>query len=138
SDQNPPTVAITTPAEGDTITKHVDVIGTASDDNLVSYTLSVAPVGSTTFTVIASGTTSLTNGVLGKFDPSGLANDSYTLRLQATDTGGNISSIDTTVNVAGDLKIGNFTLSFTDLSIPVSGIPITVTRTYDSLNAGTN
>src|SRR5262249_46053152 len=38
-------------------------------------------------------------------------------------------------NVAGDLKIGNFTLSFTDLSIPVSGIPVTLTRTYDSLNA---
>ena len=45
-------------------------------------------------------------------------------------------TIDTTVNVAGDLKIGNFTLSFTDLSIPVSGIPVTLTRTYDSLNAG--
>ena len=40
------------------------------------------------------------------------------------------------MNVAGDLKIGNFTLSFTDLSIPVCGIPVTLTRTYDSLNAG--
>jgi hypothetical protein len=32
--------------------------------------------------------------------------------------------------VAGDLKLGNFRLSFTDLSIPVTGIPITLTRTY--------
>ena len=39
------------------------------------------------------------------------------------------------MNVSGNLKIGNFTLSFTDLSIPVSGIPVTLTRTYDSLNA---
>ena len=46
------------------------------------------------------------------------------------------ATIENIVEVAGDLKIGNFTLSFTDLSIPVSGIPITVTRTYDSLNAG--
>ena len=46
SDQNPPDVAITSPADGDTITHAVDVIGTASDANLVSYTLSVAPVGS--------------------------------------------------------------------------------------------
>src|SRR5262249_21110735 len=45
------------------------------------------------------------------------------------------ASIETPVEVSGDLKIGNFTLSFTDLSLPVSGIPITVTRTYDSLNA---
>ncbi len=47
-------------------------------------------------------------------------------------------TLDETVNVASDLKLGNFTLSFTDLSIPVSGIPITVTRTYDSLTSGVN
>src|SRR5271157_6330637 len=136
SDQNPPTVDITTPTDGATITQPVDVIGTASDANLVSYTLSVAPVGSDSFTTIATGTTSVTNGVLGKFDPSGLANGAYDLHLEATDIGGNIAYIDETVNVAGDLKIGNFTLSFTDLSIPVSGIPVALTRTYDSLTAG--
>jgi hypothetical protein len=68
------------------------------------------------------------NGVLGKFDPSGLANDSYVLRLEATDAGGNVSFIDTTVNVAGDLKLGNFTLSFTDLSIPVSSVVYIIAR----------
>jgi RHS repeat-associated protein len=116
----------------------VNVIGTASDANLVSYTLLVAPVDSDTFTQIASGNTSVTAGVLGQFDPTNLANGAYTLRLQGTDIGGNVSTIDQTVNVAGDLKLGNFTLSFTDLSIPVSGIPITVTRTYDSLTSGSN
>src|SRR5205823_1262562 len=90
-DQNPPTVAITTSADGDAITQPVDVIGTASDENLVSYTLSVAPEGSDSFTQIASGTTSVTNGVLGRFDPSALANGAYDLRLTATDIGGNIS-----------------------------------------------
>ncbi len=135
SDLNPPTVAITTPADGDTITQPVQVIGTASDANLTSYTLSVAPDGSSSFTQIASGTTSVTNGVLGTFDPSSLANGAYDLRLQATDIGGNVLTIDETVNVSGNLKIGNFTLSFTDMSIPVSGIPVTLTRTYDSLNA---
>ena len=29
----------------------------------------------------------------------------------------------------------NLQLSFNDLTVPVSGIPITITRTYDSLNA---
>src|SRR5262249_12335916 len=29
----------------------------------------------------------------------------------------------------------NFTLSFTDLTVPVAGIPITVTRTYDTMTA---
>ena len=137
SDQNPPQVDVTSPLDGTTIYSPIDVIGTVTDDNLVFYTLSVAQLGSSTFTELFRGTTPVTNGVLGKFDPTGLVNDSYILRLEATDIGGNTSYIDTTVNVAGDLKIGNFTLSFTDLTIPVSGIPISVSRTYDSLQAGT-
>jgi hypothetical protein len=134
---NPPNVAITSPSDGDTISQPVSVVGAAMSEHLVNYTLSVAPAGSSTFTQIASGTKSVTNGALGTLDPTGLANGAYTLRLQATDTGGNIVYIDSTVNVSGNLKLGNFTLSFTDLSIPVSGIPVTLTRTYDSLNANT-
>ena len=38
--------------------------------------------------------------------------------------------------VAGDLKLGNFSLAFTDLTVPVLGVPISVTRTYDTLTAG--
>ena len=30
---------------------------------------------------------------------------------------------------------GNFSLRFTDITVPVAGIPITVTRTYDRLRA---
>src|SRR6266446_1549355 len=36
------------------------------------------------------------------------------------------------VIVERSLKVGNFTVSFTDLSIPVAGVPMEVTRTYDS------
>ena len=35
--------------------------------------------------------------MLGRFDPSGLANDTYILRLTATDAGGNDVDVDTTV-----------------------------------------
>ena len=59
------------------------------------------------------------------------------LQLVAEDAGGNASVEQILVEVTGDLKVGNFTLSFTDLSIPVSGIPIVLARTYDSLNAPT-
>ncbi|NES94080.1 MAG: hypothetical protein F6K32_02445 [Desertifilum sp. SIO1I2] len=38
------------------------------------------------------------------------------------------------VDVGGDLKLGNFRLSFTDLEIPLTGISIGITRTYDSLS----
>jgi hypothetical protein len=55
-----------------------------------------------------------------------LPNDSYTLRLTASNGGGN-KQVDIPVEVAGHLKLGDFTTSFTDLTIPVAGIPIGVT-----------
>jgi RHS repeat-associated protein len=74
--------------------------------------------------------------VLGTFDPTLLQNDAYTLRLSAFDTNGQGTITEQLVSVVGDLKLGNFRLSFTDLAIPVTGIPITVTRTYDTLTTG--
>ncbi|WP_051039776.1 putative Ig domain-containing protein [Synechococcus sp. PCC 7336] len=117
------------------ITAPTDIIGTVSDDNLQFYTLSVAPIGTENFQEIFRGTTPVVDGVLGSFDPTLLQNDAYTLRLEAVDAGGNSISVDRTVNVAGDLKLGNFQLSFTDLEIPIAGIPITITRTYDTLTS---
>jgi len=54
------------------------------------------------------------------------------------DAGGNMASDEEIVHLTGDLKLGNFQLSFTDLEIPVSGIPISITRTYDTLTSLTS
>jgi large repetitive protein len=71
-----------------------------------------------------------------KFDPSLLLNDTYDVQLTVFGANGVDSKIFfDTVNVEGELKLGNFRLSFTDLSIPVTGIPISLTRTYDTLTA---
>jgi RHS repeat-associated protein len=35
----------------------------------------------------------------------------------------------------GSYKLGNFNMSFTDLDLQLGGLPITITRTYDTLNA---
>jgi len=72
------------------------------------------------------------NAVLGQFDPTLLLNGIYDVRLTAEDTSGNSASVTRSYEVDGGAKIGNFTLSFNDLTIPVSGIPITIVRTYDS------
>ena len=74
--------------------------------------------------------------MLGHFDPTILLNDLYTVRLTAFDKGGN--SAVTTVNyqVARDEKVGLFSLTFQDLSIPLSGLPITINRVYDSRDKG--
>jgi RHS repeat-associated protein len=132
---NAPIIGLTAPADNSTVTAPTAIMGTVQDANLVSYTLAAAPVASDSFTTFFTGTSQVTNGVLGTFDPTLLQNDSYVIRLTAVNTGGLSSSVDITVQVSQNLKLGNFTLSFTDLTIPVSGIPITVTRTYDTLTA---
>lgn len=40
------------------------------------------------------------------------------------------------VVVKDNQKVGQFTVSFVDLDVPVSGLPIRVTRTYDSRDKG--
>ena len=121
----------------DLVTNVIQLTGTVSDDNLAGYQLEAAPIGTDNFVTIFEGTENV-DGVLGVFDPTLLLNDTYTLRLTATDTGGISSFVEETIDVGGDLKLGNFQISFTDLEVPVSGIPISVTRTYDSLAVGTS
>src|SRR5262249_14606197 len=135
ADDHPPVLELTSPDDDATITTPTVVRGTLTDPDLPLYTVWAAPVGSEQFTEFARGTSSVPDGILGTLDPTLLLNDSYVLRLEATDAGGHIATLDQQVNVKDNLKLGNFTLSFTDLTVPVSGIPINVTRTYDTLTA---
>ncbi len=128
----PPQVEITAPESNNKITEPVDVAGTASDVNFLKYELAYALAGETNFTTLKIGTTAVSNGILGQFDPTMLLNDIYTIRLTVFDKGGNQTVAETTVQVDENMKVGNFSLTFTDLQIPMSGIPITVNRTYDS------
>ncbi|OUL33998.1 putative Ig domain-containing protein [Nostoc sp. 106C] len=139
SDVNAPEVSLDLGAyAGNLVTAPIDIKGSISDDgSLDYYRLLVAPVAGGEFKQIlfVDNPNVIANGVLGKFDPSLLQNDSYILRLEVADNGGHISYAEEVVDVAGELKLGNFRLSFTDLSIPVTGIPITLTRTYDTLTS---
>ncbi|MEL7356414.1 MAG: SBBP repeat-containing protein [Cyanobacteria bacterium J06560_6] len=131
--------------DNSTITAPVDVIGTVNDDSLEFYRLEIAPVDlvnlntpaavDSDYRVLAEGTGNIDNGVLGQIDPTVLANGNYFLRVITGDFSGNIDAQGTTISVAGDLKPGRFTQEFTDLSIPLTGIPIEVNRVYDSLNS---
>jgi RHS repeat-associated protein len=125
---------------GDFVTAPTKIRATITDDTgLAYYRLLVAPVGSDDFKEVwrRNNPAAVNNAELvEKFDPSLLQNDSYVVRLEVADKGDKISYVDKTVDVAGDLKLGNFRLSFTDLAVPVTGIPITLTRTYDTLTTG--
>jgi hypothetical protein len=145
---NPPPPAASLPvvtlaAVTGTITQPTTISGTvattATSGNITSWLLGYSRDGANWSTVASAMNLSLTgnNNITATFDPTSLGNGIYTLRLSAIATAGGTSLYAyTRVTVGGTLKVGNLTLSVTDLSVPIAGIPITVMRVYDSLNAG--
>src|SRR5262249_41429032 len=136
----PPRVTFGGLEEGGRLTGPTLLTGSvsSSSNTLASWTLGyrrTSDAGSP-FTAFASGSTAVTNATLGTFDPTMLLNGMYAVRLQATDSSGQESEQTVNVVVDGQMKIGQFTLGFTDVDIPVAGIPLQVTRTYDSRDKG--
>lgn len=138
ADSTLPVALITSPADDAEVTAPVDVIGTASAPSMAFYQLMLRPAGNTAWNEIARGTTAVNASVLGKLDPTQLANGIYEMVLVVTDANGNKQSSFRTLDIYRDLKIGQFSISFEDLNIDASGIPIRVTRTYDTRKKAEN
>jgi RHS repeat-associated protein len=138
SDTTPPTLKINDPIDGDEVTDTITVRGDVTDPSLREWRLQISSVnadGSVTAgsaIELARGVNTGTNLVLGKFDPSVFDNGSYRLELLGTDTAGNQAGDAVRIVVRGDLKIGQFSLTFKDMEIDVGGLPLTVYRTYDT------
>ncbi|MEM1263492.1 MAG: Ig-like domain-containing protein [Pseudomonadota bacterium] len=129
-----PVVELVMPGNEQEITAPTDIIGTVTDDNLADWTVFLLEANRPTSEaiVLATGTNTFNDAVIGQVDPTLLLNGLYQITLQAEDLSGNVSAITRAIRVTGDMKVGNFSISFEDLSVPVAGIPISVTRTYDS------
>jgi RHS repeat-associated protein len=144
-DTNAPVIQITSPSTNSTITTLTNILGSVNDTDLDFYRVEYAPLSLVDFNnlrqadpdfiTLAQGNNVVNNGVLTQFDPTLLANDSYVLRVIAQDINGNTNAQGILLNVSSDNKLGNFRLEFTDLSIPLGGIPITVDRIYDTLQS---
>ncbi|MEM9588320.1 MAG: putative Ig domain-containing protein, partial [Planctomycetota bacterium] len=130
-----PTAVITSPSDNGTAVGMVSITGTADHEDFGAYTLSYRRADETSFTEILRSTTPVVDGELGVWDTSLLLNDEYVIRLQVATTEGTANVVEHNVGLAGELKLGNFRLSFTDMVIPVAGIPIEITRIYDTLQA---
>ena len=129
----PPTAGISSPLNGATITSPTTFIGTVSEGSnwRLEYSLNEDGVAPTWIT-LTSGNTPVTNGTLGTFDPTTLLNGIYTVRLVATNGAGQTTTSSLIAVAEGEQKVGNFRISFTDLEVPVAGVPIEVIRSYDS------
>ena len=74
-----------------------------------------------------------TNGDLGILDLTGVPNGIYDLQLIVY-SGGEEADVTVRFRLESNLRIGQFSFTEQDLVIPVNGIPLTVMRTYNSLN----
>ncbi|MBU6399281.1 MAG: hypothetical protein KGS61_03100, partial [Verrucomicrobia bacterium] len=158
---NPPAVFVSSPAEADSLTAPTLIHGTAASPILQSWSLayrlkapdaasgsadsavpipqstsgsadSAVPIPQSAFITFASSTNSIQDGPLATLDPTLLLNGLYEIQLTATDRAGRSSATNFTLLAERNLKIGNFTLAFNDLTLPLAGLPIQIIRTYDS------
>jgi len=130
-----PVAAITTPTTDESVSGLVEIRGTAAGTAFKEYRLSYARVGQATFTEFVHSPIPVTEDLLGVWDTTLLENDAYILRLEVVSEVGNTSVAEVLIGLSGELKLGNFRLSFQDMQIPVAGIPITIVRTYDTLRS---
>lgn len=133
--QDVPLAEITSPTEAQAVFGMVSIHGTAAHDDFALYKLSYRHVDETTYTEFHRSDIPVTNGELGVWDTSLLLNDEYFIRLEVATNAGVVNVAEHNIGLSGELKLGNFQLSFTDMVIPVAGIPLEITRIYDTLHA---
>ncbi|MGA2649953.1 MAG: DUF2341 domain-containing protein [Terracidiphilus sp.] len=126
---------IGSPVYGSTVTGVVPIT-LAPGITLASGTLSYMPTNNTSsVTIINSNVTG--SGQIGTLDTTMLANGSYWIQMQGTNTGGNAQYSLVLVTVTGNYKPGRVTSTVADLVVPATGLSIQIQRSYDSLNAST-
>lgn len=147
ADLGVPFIEITSPEGAATVSNLVPIVGTVDDpeDNLWFYRVYYAradrvdltelDMDDPDWTIIETKTQEVHDGQLAVLDTSRLSNDPYTIAVAAYDVNGLGYIQPTQVYVEGKIDVGNFTFSVPDLSIPLAGIPIQVTRTYNTRNA---
>lgn len=127
-----PEVALSSPDFDIEVTAPIPVRGAVQGMGLTRWVLAYTEIGSQDFVILAEGSDPFEDTELARFDPTLLLNGQYRIVLQAWDDQGRTNVDSREVRVTGDMKVGHFSITFEDLNVPVSGIPVTVTRTYDS------
>ncbi len=147
TDNGTPIIIITSPEPASTVSGLVSVIGTVDDpeDNLWFYRVYYARADRVDLTtldmedpdwvLLKTSTSEVVDDELAVFDSSLVFNAPYTIAVAAYDVNGRGYIQPTMVYVEGNAQIGNFHIEVADLSIPLAGIPIQVSRTYDTHNA---
>ena len=121
---------ITSPETMSEITAVSEIKAEASSNIFKKFKMEYSIAGENNYVLFDSGSIDK-NEVTGKLDPTMMENGCYDIRFTAIGDGVAAADI-ITVTIDGSMKIGNFTLSFSDLTVAAAGIPVSVIRTYDS------
>lgn len=121
------------PLNGATVSGSMPITLTEGID-LANGTLDYWPVSNpNAITTLATNIAGPGGRVLAHFDTTQLTNGSYVIRLRGVADDGRSLYSGIHVTVVGEYKPGRVQFSVTDLTVPVTGLPITIGRTYDSL-----
>lgn len=129
-----PVIGDVSPAEGTIVTQPVQVSATITPrdgQTLDSWVIDYRRADGTTVTMLATGTGGTASAV---FDPTVLPNGTYVVTVRGTTSIGGLTTSTVTLVVDGELKLGRYTTTITDLTVGVGGLPIQVQRTYDSFD----
>ncbi|MBV6390993.1 MAG: hypothetical protein KPEEDBHJ_00197 [Anaerolineales bacterium] len=88
----------------------------------------------TAVTTLANNLSGTGGSTLASLDTTTLANGSYVVMLSGTDSNNNFQNSAVLITVIGEYKPGRVRFTINDMTVPVSGLPIVIGRTYDSLN----
>jgi RHS repeat-associated protein len=128
------TATLASPAPDAGVRGLVRILGTADAQRFAAYSLMLRPVGSQdgAWQTLTRSLSPVTGGQLGQLDTSLLANGLYQLQLSVVNLDGVQATAGHTIEALGNLKLGQFRLSFADIRAEAPGFPLTLTRTYDS------
>lgn len=149
-DENTKSLIDGVPIEGDdllrapTLTYLTDVEISITDDNIDRWQIAYIPTelfdenniggNDSDYTVLASGHKNIDHERF-LIDTTMMSNNAYFLRVVAYDVNGSGWVTGFYFGVSGEAKLGQFSFSTTDVSVSLNGIPLQITRTYDTLNA---
>ncbi|MGJ5813634.1 putative Ig domain-containing protein [Paludibaculum fermentans] len=136
TDVPPAIFTLISPSPGADLSRPVNIVADITDPNsggpALTWTVKLRGPGIADRT-LASGTGQVTNGTIAVLDPTVIANDTYTIMVDVLKGAEGIHR-EFPYSVSGDLKLGRFTSTVNDLTIPFVGVPLSITRHYDSLD----
>ncbi len=132
ADNGAPTVSISSPVEGALFAGGDTVTGTVSDADLVRYFIEARREGGTEWNPIGIGSSPVSGGPLAPVDTSLLVAGEYDLRVRAQDSYGHEGFDQRRIVLDAQAPIGNYKFTVIDLRLTIGGMPVTISRTYDS------